>query len=49
MTRFKALLVLSLVCLLGVGACADATGPQAPGTAGLCPVTGGPDCMIRNP
>ena len=47
MSRFKTLLVLSLVCLLGVAACADATGPQTPGTPGICPVSGGPDCLTR--
>jgi hypothetical protein len=45
MSRFKALLVLSLVCLLGVGACSDATGPQKPV---LCPISGGPGtCLTR--
>jgi hypothetical protein len=45
MSRFKALLVLSLVCLLGVGACSDATGPQKPG---LCPISGGTDTCVTH-
>jgi len=49
MSRSKALFVLSLVCLLGAAACSDATGPQTTGTPGWCPISGGPDCLVRNP
>ncbi|HEY4953621.1 MAG TPA: hypothetical protein VII02_01920 [Gemmatimonadaceae bacterium] len=45
MSRLKGLAVLSLVCLLGVGACSDATGPT---TSVACPITGGSGtCQTR--
>ena len=40
MFRFKSLVTLGTIALLGLAACTDVTGP-AP-KSGFCPITGGP-------
>lgn len=39
MSRFKSLITLGAIALLGLAACTDATGPTP---SGFCPITGGP-------